>query len=670
MNDTTTLDDRTAVAIRDAIQAAAGGRLADACAIGESALAAGGDPAALNAMLGMLRQRAGDANAALAHLRLAHCAKPDDVRIALNLATGLIAKNEYREALEVASEPRAQADPSLQLHRLRAFAAQSLEDHEPAIASYEQVVATAPDDWESWNNLGNARRSAGDANGAVAALRRAAELAPDSPPVRLNLALALAAKGEVEEAEKQLLALAADYPSDTKALFELHAIRRELQRDEDALEAIVQAVERDPDNLELLLPLASQYIALLRFDLAEQTYRRARELEPANGLASLGLASVFELTNRTQDLSALVAEAEETSVDPTALNFIRAFDHRRAKRFEAGLQVLADVPDDYETPQRLHLLGQLLEGAGCYDEAFAAFSRMNVAALDDFTRPKERAARHRALVRQQREMVTAEWVQGWLQEPRRDPRPSPVFLVGFPRSGTTLLDTMLLGHPRVEVLEEEPTLRDANLLLPDFSALPSITDERVQAARDAYWRSAASLTPLEPGNLLVDKNPLNMNQLPLIHRLFPNARIILAVRHPCDVVLSCFVTNFRKNDGMASFLSLETAAELYDLSFAYFEQAQQVLQMPVHRVTYEKVVADRETELASLFEFLGLDWDDGVLRHEETAAGRGRIKTASYAQVTEPIYTRSSGRWEKYRRHLEPILTVLRPWIDKFGYSA
>jgi hypothetical protein len=226
-----------------------------------------------------------------------------------------------------------------------------------------------------------------------------------------------------------------------------------------------------------------------------------------------------------------------------------------------------------------------------------------------------------------------------------------------------------MSHPQIEVLEEEPALRKAHKLISDFEGLASVNEDQIKAARDRYFETAAKLTPLAPGNLLIDKNPLTMNLLPLVRRLFPDARIILALRHPCDVILSCFIANFRLNDGMSSFLRLLTAAELYDLSFRYYEHVQQLMPMPTHTVVYENVVADRESELRKLFDFLGLDWHDAVLDHQKTALGRGRIKTASYAQVVEPIYTRSAGRWQKYRKHLEPVFPVLAPWIEKFGYT-
>ena len=189
-------------------------------------------------------------------------------------------------------------------------------------------------------------------------------------------------------------------------------------------------------------------------------------------------------------------------------------------------------------------------------------------------------------------------------------------------------------------------------------------------ARDEYFKIASQRTPLTPGKVLIDKNPLSMNLLPIIHRLFPGARIILALRHPCDVVFSCYAANFKLNDGMSSFLRLDTAAELYDLSFRYFEQAQELLGFPVHTTVYEKVVENREAELRSLVEFLGLEWNDAVLDHETTAQSRGRIKTASYAQVGQPIYNQAAGRWMNFRKHIEPVLPVLAPWAAKFGYDV
>ncbi|WP_205479555.1 tetratricopeptide repeat-containing sulfotransferase family protein [Sphingomonas arenae] len=670
MNQPAQLDPDTVAAIRQAMSAAGRGQLAEACAIGERALAAGNDGAALHAMLGMLWSRSGDLAAGIGHLRHALDERPDDLLIRTNLATALTENKDYAAALDVATQAAAAADPSLRLLRLRAFCAQLAERFDIAVQAYDTILAAEPDDWEAWNNLGNARRCAGDFPGSVAALRQAAQIAPGSAAVRLNLAQALAETGEGAEAEQLLQALADEFPDDTTALLQLHALRRDQGRDEDALGPIREAVARDRSNIDLLVGLASHHVRLLDYPAAEREYRRAIALDPAHPVGNLGLASVFELTNRTEELAALAREAEAKAVRADALNFIRAMDHRRAKRFDQGLVALEQVPDELETPRRTHLLGQLLDGAGRYDEAFGAFGRMNALAIADPSDPVSRGASYRAQVRAQTASLTPAWQARWRPFQPTDVRSSPAFLLGFPRSGTTLLDTMLMGHPGLEVLEEEPALRDAQQLLPDVTALPDLADAQIQAARDAYFARAATLAPLAPGSLLIDKNPLASNMLPWIARLFPDARIILALRHPCDVVLSCVITNFRLNDGMASFLDVATAAELYDLTFRNLERAQELLGLPLHQVRYEAVVTDPEQELRALSAFLGLDWSDRVLDHQATARDRGRIKTASYAQVTEPLYKRASGRWEKYRTHLEPVLPVLQPWIDKFGYSV
>ena len=669
MATTTTLDPETAAAIRDAMTAATSGRIADARRIGEDALATGGDAVALNAMLGTFCLGAGDFEAAVHHLRVARDQRPQDVIIALNLGTALVQLSRFKEALDVVPEALAASDDSFRLQRLRGFAAQSLEDYPAAIQAYERVVAVQPRDWESWNNLGNSRRCAGDADGAVDALRRAAAEVPDSPPVRLNLANAFVEAGMAAEAEAALRAMASDFPADWRPLRELFVLLRSQAREEEALEAIEEASRRNAGDLDLILAVASQRLVLLDNPGAGAAYQEVIARDPANPAANLGLAVVAELSNRTDDLARLVGDAETRGADPGIVNFIRAMDHRRAKRFTEGLEAFAAASTDMETARHAQLLGQLNDGAGNYDAAWKAFSAMNEIQRADPSQPEERAAAYRQALGRNVEATTPQWAARWTDVEITDGRPSPAFLVGFPRSGTTLLDTMLMGHPDVEVLEEEPTFHRAGEAFADYLRMPDASADVVAAARDVYFEDLAKRTPMAPGKLIVDKNPLLMGAVPLIHRIFPDAKIILAVRHPCDVALSCFTTNFKLNDGMASFLRLDTTAELYDLAFTCFEKARAVLPVATHTVLYEKVVADREAELKALFEFLGLHWDNQVLDHQTTARNRGRIKTASYSQVTEPIYSRSSGRWRNYRAHLEPILPVLKPWIETFGYE-
>jgi len=663
------LDDQTAIAIRDAMTAARSGRMPEAVGIGERALANGGNPGALNAMLGTLQCQLGNLDAGIRHLRVAQTEAPGDPVIASNLATALAQQGSYGAALDLLTEDVAAKDPTFRLQRMRAFFAQEAGDHGIAIPAYEKIVSAEPRDWEAWNNLGNSRRLAGDPDGSVAALERAAELNPSSPPVRLNYAMALAGAGRVDEAEQRLRGMAADYPQDTKPLQELYAIFKELGREDEALDAIAEASARNPADLGLAILVAGQELNVLRPEDAEVTYRRILAADPAHELATIGLAVVFELANRTDELFDLIEKSQGTGVGENVINFIGAMGYRRSKKFAEGLELLKKVPEDLESTRRFHLLGQLEEGAGHYEEAFAAFTQMNDLQARDLTKPLERAAAYRERLVQQRATLSQAWLKEWRVSDVSDGRASPAFIVGFPRSGTTLLDTMLMGHPQIEVLEEEPALLEAAKILERFDDIQKLGDEKIREARDLYFKVAAERTPLASGKVLVDKNPLTMNSLPLVRRLFPDAKIILALRHPCDAVFSCFASNFKLNDGMSSFLHLDTAADLYDVSFSYFEKARELFALPVHEIKYENIVEDRERELKALIAFLGLDWSEQVLDHESTALSRGRIKTPSYHQVVQPIYSQSAGRWTNYRKHLEPILPALEPWIAKFGYN-
>ena len=669
MASTPALDEKTIVTIRRSLAAAGGGRMEEACRIAGDGLADGGDAAALNALLGSLYLGRGNADAALPYLREAHALRSSDAMVALNLASVLAAQGDYTDASKALPDRVGSGDAAARLERLRGYIAQGLKDHAAAAAAYERVVAEAPSDWESWNNLGNARRCAGDFEGAVEALRHAAAIVPDAAPVRLNLANGFIEWGKRAEAEAELRAMARDFPDDWRCLRELHVLLRAQAREDEALEAIEEAQRRNPEDLDLLLAVASQRLLLLDNSGAEAAYQSVVMRDPRNPQGNLGLAVVRELSNRTDDLAMLVDEARARGVDKDVLNFIRAFSHRRAKEFELGLAAMAEVSTELESARHAQLLGQLHDGAGNYDEAWRAFSRMNEIQREDPSLPLERAASYRQAIRRNVEATTPEWAAAWTEYEIGDERPSPVFLLGFPRSGTTLLDTILMGHPQIEVLEEEPTFRRAGEFLSDYPSLPTAPREAVLAAREAYFEEAAKRTPMHPGALIIDKNPLLVNGLPLIRRIFPDAKIILALRHPCDVALSCLITNFKLNDGMSSFLRLDTTAELYDLSFRFFHRVQQLLPMQTHKVMYERVVANQETELKALFGFLDLPWDPTVLDHQKAALERGRIKTASYSQVAEPIYTRSSGRWQNYRKYLEPIFPVLKPWIDKFGYE-
>jgi len=663
------LDPDTADVLRQAIGAARTGDVAVAQALAEAALSRGGDLVALNAFLGMLRTRAGDPAGATAYLREAHRHRPQDATIACNLIAALIETGDNAGALEVASRDLAHADPSLRVARYRGFLAQSLEQFKASVEAYEYVVAAVPTDFESWNNLGNALAGVEDHAGAVTALQRAVELDPQAPPTRLNLAAALQAADRYDEAESVLRRTAADFPTDVRALEALYILLKRIGRYDDALPVIEEAVRRSPENGGLHLKYGVECGLARRTDDAQRAFRRAIALDRTLVDAYLGLAIQYEHTNREEEFAPLIALAVANGLDEGALAFLRALEHRRAKRFEEALACLALVPPEIEPERTVHIRATLLDRVGRTDEAFGAFEQFAQLHQASPTDPLRRGAVLRDELRGELHLLAPGWPATWSTAKPPALCPDPVFLVGFPRSGTTLLDTILMGHPGTAVMEEQPPLNFVDRMIGGISAISTLDEAGIIRAREHYFAEMAKLGELSPGRLLIDKSPLFLCKVPLIQRLFPDARFILAMRHPCDVLLSCFMSSFRLNNAMANFLRLQDAAEFYDLVFRHWEQSCALFPLRIHTVVYERLVENVEAEVRPLFDFLGLEWEERALDHRSTARSRGLITTASYSQVAEPIYQRAAGRWERYRAHLEPILPTLAPWVAKFGYT-
>jgi hypothetical protein len=226
-----------------------------------------------------------------------------------------------------------------------------------------------------------------------------------------------------------------------------------------------------------------------------------------------------------------------------------------------------------------------------------------------------------------------------------------------------------MNLPSLHVLEEMPVLRQVEGAVGEKEKLASLGSAEANRLRAFYFESLQKIAPTAPGRIVVDKFPLHMARMPLIHRIFPDARVVLVERHPCDSLLSCFMSNFTLNHAMRSFTDLKEAARTYDAVFTAWARAEALLPLRVHRIRYENMVEDLATEMRSLLDFLDLPWDPAVLDNRASAAKREHIRTASYSQVTEPIYRRSSGRWRRYREQMAPVLPILAPWAELMGYE-
>jgi tetratricopeptide (TPR) repeat protein len=650
-------------ALNEAQAAFRRGDLARARVIAEARLTSEPGSAVLQHLLGLIHCREGRLDAGVERLGHAVEAEPDNPAYRVMLVRALNDSGRHEEALARALPPAGTSPAELALWHARAEAAQALGRHGEAADAWKLLCAARPDDWRSWANYGDALAGLDRWPDAADALRRAWTLNPGERPLQQSFASALARAGFFDEAADQLKSMLDAGPEDTGIRLMLSRLLADLGRHEDSMAELDQAARHavgddasgEGDRGLIRIALGARHDT--SGPIAEADVRAVREL-----------ALLLERTNRMDALRTLLDDAEAAGISredlayPAAAIALRDGDAAEARRLLA-----LENPDS--DPVRQHrLLAKILDALGDADGAFAAAEGMNrsVADFDGWIR---RGSDYRRRLRIFADTVTPEWA-AQLQPLRPSDRRSPAFLVGFPRSGTTLLDTFLMGHPDTEVLEEFHMLGAAETVLGNVAGLPHRSAEQLEQARRAYFAELDRHADRGFGGLVIDKLPLNMLGLPVIHSLFPDAKIIFAQRHPCDVVLSGFMQSFTLNDAMACFLTIVDAADLYDSAMSLFTRSRDALQVGVHTLVYEELVADPAAALQPLIAFLGLDWRPELLDHRATAKARGTIITPSYDQVVQPLSKAPSGRWRRYEAQLEPVLPVLMPWAERLGYSS
>ena len=414
---------------------------------------------------------------------------------------------------------------------------------------------------------------------------------------------------------------------------------------------------------------------------ARSAYQRTVELDPGHAEA---LASLAWLDAQAGDLPSARNWGERAlALDRSNIlaRMALAFAELQDKQLESAGRRLAELyAEPALTPLNrsivLGLIGDLNDAQGESARAFKAYDAAN-AQLEALFGSLEAPGGETALghVRRLIEWFEAADSQQWRRQPEAQSAAGEarlhVFLVGFPRSGTTLLETLLAGHPEVVALEEKGTLAEAAATYltsnEGLARLAQIDSEDAARQRDSYW-SAVRRFGIEPrGRVFIDKMPLATVLLPLISKIFPNARVLFAVRDPRDVVLSCFRRRFGMNAAMYQFLSLDSTAAYYDSVMRLADIYRELLPLPQHIVRYESMVEDFERTARAVCDFLDLEWTAAMADIAATARSRG-ISTPSAAQLARGLNRESQGAWRRYAEQMAPVLPTLEPWVKRFGY--
>ncbi|MBL8649215.1 MAG: sulfotransferase [Sphingopyxis sp.] len=655
--------------LRAAYAAYAKGDFATAKAQGEAALRAQPTNPTILQLLGVVSCQTGSLRTGADYLRRALASGGDTSDNRVNLARALLDLGDLDEAARVCAEGDIAGSADLQVMQAQILKAQGRTTE--AGWAYEKLVSDNPTDFNAWNNLGNARHEGGDLEGALAAFQQARQIDPQSSLLHTNMGRVLISMDRYEEACLILEKAALLAPKDPAPLLELGRTLTSINHLEGGLRALGAAARLDPSDPKIFLAIAVALLDQENSAQAEKALRFAIKADQRFIPGYLNLGILLEKANRTDELRSLIAAAAGAGLAGDEIDYLRALLLSRDGDRAAALDLVRDLQSPAISPSiKAQFAGQLADRLGRTDDAIRFYEDMNAAqAQSPMGVGVDRSAYQRAIAALDAQTTPA-WFAEWAAPPQAaSDRPAPAFLVGFPRSGTTLLDTILMGHSDTHVLEELTIIEDIAKSLGDLDAIRALDAGAVADLRARYFAELDRQAPPPPGALVIDKNPLSMIRMPLIHRLFPDAKTILAMRHPCDVVLSCYIQNFKPTEAMASFLDLANASRTYDRIFHYWETCRDVLPTDVHVLRYEAMVADAGAATRPLFDFLGLDWQDAVLDHQKTASERGFIRTPSYAQVMEPIYSSASGRWKRYEPHMREVLPILAPWAERYGYS-
>lgn len=517
-----------------------------------------------------------------------------------------------------------------------------------ARSHFEAACNQFPDDAELLLYLGHICARLSDATGTETCLRKAREISAGDHRISMQLANLLLQTNRLDEACR---------------LYE-------------------EALANNPSDADAHCNLASIHAALDQPDKAVHHYKKALEIRPGHIDSLVNLGIIYEILHKIDD--ARNAAEQALSLDPshTFAMFLMAKIERRASNFESAENFLRKVLSHDKSPTMIanaamHL-GAVLDRRGKYDEAFSFFtlgnntlSKLAENAPFDKQECQRRIAGYRNWLNKQSP-------QKYINANRHNWRgKSPIFFVGFPRSGTTLVEQILNQEESLVTTNETPLIQQLINAIPELKTYPygltrflhALDDAQAEQLRQEYWQKAKlTLGDLDNPTRLIDKLPLNIIELGFIHKIFPDAHVLVALRDPRDACLSCFMQVFELNPAMSNFLSLQSSIDFYTDVMDLWLKYRSTLPIKWHEYRYEDLVDDFETTTRSIYDFLDLEWSRDILNYHESAS-KHHIKSPSYQDVTKPLYNKAIGRWKNYSTHFDPYQPKLRPFLDEFDYN-
>lgn len=523
-----------------------------------------------------------------------------------------------------------------------------------------KATQLAPNAHAAWDNLGLALMHQGKRVEAARCFARALEINPQDEQAHNNLGTLLRDQGELDKAfvhYRRAIELKPDFSEAYNNLGNMYHDRSQIR---EALACYERAIQIDPRYVDAHYNRGMAQQKMGQYPAALESYNLVLTLAPGHIDAMTGIANVYEKQSeyqKTYDMLRPLFDAGQGTAT-AAITFAAAA--RRLDRHREAIdimeQLLARGGLTLEQRQELHFsLGTLYDEQRHYDAAFAHFEKGNAARPypdDADSRPEY----FTTLI----DTFSADTLKRLPHA--RSASERPIFIVGMPRSGTTLVEQILASHPDVHGGGELRGVEDAiNALrrtatspLPYPAFIFHVPQEAVDAAAQGYLDMLDTLSPT--AGRVTDKMPHNFLHLGVIEMLFPKAKIIHCTREPLDSCLSIYFHNFNANHPYTT--DLAALGTYYNQYLRLMRHWKSALSIPIHTVSYEALVADQEQGTRALLDYCGLDWDAACLRFHEN---KRVVTTPSYQQVRRPMYASSVQRWKNYETHLQPLLDALYP---------
>jgi tetratricopeptide (TPR) repeat protein len=471
--------------------------------------------------------------------------------------------------------------------------------------------------------------------------------------------------------------LVRQFPFRSDVWLEFGSAARGADRLDLADKAWEKAAEVDPANTDLLVKIGHQYRDLRQAEKARAWYARAIEVEPAGSHPRIAMAMLLERDHRFVEARQEVDACLKADAKDEQGRYFEAFLDRRENKLEDAERRLRDLiaaepKHQYVQYASRYELAAVLDRTGRYDEAMQQLAEAKelVRRLGDIGMMLQRYDHTAAHTLRATRELPKNILQAWGRQfppGARKAVPSFAFLGGHPRSGTTLLEQILGAHPSVAAFDEPRAFRSVVCKL--FNSSTQISPAVLNVIRRRYFDSLRrEWNGSLDGKLIIDKNPAPTADLRVWLRVFPELRLVIALRDPRDVVLSCYFQNMLLNMYNANYLFLGRAAKRYGDLMEIWLAARQWTGLTFLETRYEDTVAALEKEGRRVTEFLGLTWDVAQERFHEKSS-RSQIYAPTYHDASQPVYVRSVARWRAYEKHLEPILPLLEPYCQAFGYT-